>query len=188
MRQWELEAALGDVRGFERADAGLEQYMTGADVAAATVFTMEERYGDVTHGVISDFGCGTGMLTTAVALRGAPFIIAVDADHTALLRARDNVDDIVEMPIVDFVLTDVLLGDFIRPKAIDVVLMNPPFGTKRPGADLSFLARGARASSRAVYSMHKSTTREYMASKSSSWGTTPEVRNIQIHIYICIYV
>jgi len=50
--------------------------------------------------------------------------------------------------------------------------MNPPFGTRRPGADVSFL-RAALALSGprgVVYSLHKSSTREHLARCAAAWG------------------
>ena len=45
----------------------------------------------------------------------------------------------------------------------DTVVMNPPFGTKRRGADLDFLRAAAACATRAVYSLHKSSTRAHIA-------------------------
>ena len=53
----------------------------------------------------------------------------------------------------------------------DTVLMNPPFGTKsNEGIDMRFLAAGLAAvvPGGAVYSFHKSTTRDYILNKFSS--------------------
>lgn len=41
MPKWELEGALGEVEGFERADVRIEKYITGMDVPAVKVFMME---------------------------------------------------------------------------------------------------------------------------------------------------
>uniref|UniRef100_A0A453QTF0 Uncharacterized protein n=1 Tax=Aegilops tauschii subsp. strangulata TaxID=200361 RepID=A0A453QTF0_AEGTS len=38
--------------------------------------------------------------------------------------------------------------------------MNPPFGTKRKGADMEFLSMGLKVAAQAVYSLHKTSTRE----------------------------
>ncbi|KAL4287737.1 hypothetical protein AHAS_Ahas19G0216100 [Arachis hypogaea] len=38
--------------------------------------------------------------------------------------------------------------------------MNPPFGTRKKGADLDFLNVALKVASQAVYSLHKSSTRE----------------------------
>jgi predicted RNA methylase len=47
----------------------------------------------------------------------------------------------------------------------DTVIMNPPFGTRRKGADVEFLRAAARLVARdggALYSLHKSSTRAHL--------------------------
>ena len=41
--------------------------------------------------------------------------------------------------------------------------MNPPFGTKRKGADVEFLRAAAAISSGSIYSLHKTSTRAHIA-------------------------
>ena len=38
--------------------------------------------------------------------------------------------------------------------------MNPPFGTRKKGADMEFLSAAMKVASQAVYSLHKTSTRE----------------------------
>nr|DAD26859.1 TPA_asm: hypothetical protein HUJ06_028327 [Nelumbo nucifera] len=38
--------------------------------------------------------------------------------------------------------------------------MNPPFGTRKKGADIDFLSTALKVASQAVYSLHKTTTRD----------------------------
>jgi predicted RNA methylase len=59
----------------------------------------------------------------------------------------------------------------------DTVLMNPPFGTRRPGVDVAFL-RAALAlvhGGGAVFSLHKSSTRAHLLRTAASWGVGVEV-------------
>lgn len=51
--------------------------------------------------------------------------------------------------------------DYVWPRA-DTVLTNPPFGTRRKGADVAFLAAAMKMAGTAVYSFHKTSTREYI--------------------------
>ena len=44
----------------------------------------------------------------------------------------------------------------------DVVIMNPPFGTRRKGADMEFLRAAFLLASESIYSLHKSSTRAYI--------------------------
>ena len=59
---------------------------------------------------------------------------------------------------------------------VDTVLTNPPFGTKQnAGADVAFLKCACRLSRNAVYSFHKSSTREFLLRKAHEWGMGAEV-------------
>lgn len=61
-------------------------------------------------------------------------------------------------------------------KKFDTVLMNPPFGTKKnAGLDVKFLERGIQLARTAVYSLHKSSTRDNIKKKGVDLGTVPEV-------------
>ncbi len=40
------------------------------------------------------------------------------------------------------------------------VIMNPPFGCRRKGIDMCFLQRGVQMARTAVYSLHKTSTRQ----------------------------
>lgn len=56
-------------------------------------------------------------------------------------------------------------------KYFDTVIMNPPFGTKNnAGIDMKFLETAIRLSSNTVYSLHKSSTRDYVLSKAIQFG------------------
>lgn len=61
----------------------------------------------------------------------------------------------------------------------DTVLMNPPFGTKpgNKGIDMVFLETGLKLVKigGAVYSMHKSSTREHIQKKAIAWGCSMDV-------------
>jgi predicted RNA methylase len=49
----------------------------------------------------------------------------------------------------------------LKPNSFDTVIMNPPFGTKNnAGIDMLFLRRAIELATGAVYSLHKSSTRE----------------------------
>jgi len=58
---------------------------------------------------------------------------------------------------IEWVLTEV---ETLRG-TVDTVVMNPPFGTRRPHADIEFLQTALRIG-RVVYSIHKSSTRRHL--------------------------
>lgn len=54
--------------------------------------------------------------------------------------------------------------------------MNPPFGTKHnAGIDMKFLEIGTKLARKAVYSLHKTSTRNYVLKKGIQLGTKAKV-------------
>ncbi|PWA03207.1 hypothetical protein BB558_000638 [Smittium angustum] len=62
-------------------------------------------------------------------------------------------------------------------KKFDTVVMNPPFGTKpgNAGIDMLFLEAAVYLSKGAIYSLHKSSTRDYIIKTCKKWGYSCEV-------------
>jgi predicted RNA methylase len=61
-------------------------------------------------------------------------------------------------------------------KMVDTVITNPPFGTKNnEGIDVQFLRTAIRLARSAVYSFHKTSTRQYLVKLLTSWGLNVEV-------------
>ncbi|KAL8286195.1 hypothetical protein RQP46_004683 [Phenoliferia psychrophenolica] len=66
------------------------------------------------------------------------------------------------------------------PKALggrefDTVVMNPPFGTWNQGIDMVFLEVACQVAETAVYSLHKTSTREFILKKAKTLGFEGEV-------------
>jgi predicted RNA methylase len=126
------------------------------------------------------------MLAVGAALLGAAHVLAVDVDDDALDIALANRDQFEDALPVDFVRADVAEiaaaaadggtstststsrcsgSNSWRRACVETVIMNPPFGTRRKGADVTFLRAAAalvRARGGAVYSLHKSSTRAHL--------------------------
>lgn len=56
------------------------------------------------------------------------------------------------------------------------VVMNPPFGTRRKGADVDFLRAAFAISCNSVYSLHKSSTRDHLLRVAERWVHPPRAR------------
>lgn len=159
MKLKQLESFLGDLQQFSNPKVELEQYPTGPHIASRMLYTAENSFGDVSNKVVADFGCGCGTLGVAAALLGAEHVIGLDIDPQSLEIASLNAEDL-ELDI-NFVHCDVKnLG--WRGQIVDTVVMNPPFGTRKKGADMDFLAAALKVASQAVYSLHKSSTRDHV--------------------------
>lgn len=176
MKLRQLEAALQEVEPFPKPSIMLEQYPTPADLAARMLYTAEASFGELEGRVVVDLGAGCGVLSIGASLLGAEHVLAVEIDPSAATVAASNASEFE-------VGVDVLLGDVTGGGCLgaggraDTVVMNPPFGTKVKGVDMLFLQRAlalVRAGG-AVYSMHKSSTREHVMAKGREWGSQGSV-------------
>lgn len=57
----------------------------------------------------------------------------------------------------------------------DIVVTNPPFGTKEAGIDMKFLEFACRSSKSHVYSFHKTSTIEYIGNRVQDWGFSMKI-------------
>ena len=103
-------------------------------------------------------------------------MIALDLDESVLEIAQENIRNAeLENSCLELVLCDALNVPF-NPKICDVVVMNPPFGTKgNKGIDVAFLKAGMKLAREAIYSLHKSATRNYLLKKGSDMGLKTKV-------------
>ncbi|KAH8922346.1 S-adenosyl-L-methionine-dependent methyltransferase [Atractiella rhizophila] len=185
MKLRDLECELQKIRGFEKPKLELEQYVTDAHQAARMLFTASVTYDDIEQKRVLDLGCGCGILSLASLLTGASYVVGVDIDPSALSIARDNINRINEelSSEIDLVQSDLSewndeggkCGIFKAGQSFDTVVMNPPFGTKNKNVDMLFLSWACRLASSAVYSLHKTSTREYISKKAKEFGFKGEV-------------
>jgi rRNA N6-adenosine-methyltransferase METTL5 len=189
------------VEPFSKPKIELEQYNTDADLAARIMLVASSK-GDIAGHSVADLGTGTGMLAIAAKMAGATHVVGVDTDPDAIKDAQSNLDKLEMDEDVDLVLADVrqLSRMLPRPRPLpssaaasasaasaatacsgptlrrfDTVLMNPPFGTRRAGADVEFLEAAMQLRPAAIYSLHKSSTRAHLVSKCRDlgWSCTP---------------
>jgi len=175
MKLKELECHLQEVDEFEEPKILLEQYPTRPHIAACMIHTMASTFDDVEDRSILDLGCGSGVLTIGCVMLGAATVLGLDLDPDALDTCQQNLEafDIDNVDLVNGNVTD---ADQTLRQKFEVVVMNPPFGTKHnKGLDLLFLEKGIKLATRAVYSLHKTSTREHVLKKGEAWGTKPQV-------------
>ncbi|KAF9427793.1 hypothetical protein BGZ76_002188 [Entomortierella beljakovae] len=191
MKLKELEGHLQDVAVFEKPKIKLEQYPTTPHLAAMMLYTAHTQYDDIENKAVGDFGCGCGILSIAAVMMGSAYNVGFDIDPDAIAIAQQNCDEFeIEM---DFILTDLSAipapttsttedsksntrGPYEMMKGkLDTILMNPPFGTKLKGIDMVFLKKGIDLANHAVYSLHKTSTRDHILKKAKEWGVECKV-------------
>mgnify|MGYP001559092470 CR=1 FL=1 len=155
-----LAIALSKLEGFSEPKVRQEQYLMDSEVGASMLWNAY-LLGDVEGKVIADLGCGTGILGIGALLQGAKQAIFVDSDEKALETAKKNLSKVKSegygLGKARFTCQDIKK---IKIKA-NVVLQNPPFGTKVNHADIPFLEK-ALETAPVVYSFHKSESKEFL--------------------------
>lgn len=172
----QLEFKLQELTEVPCTAVGLEQYQTPPHIAATLLWEISEHFVSILDKVVLDLGCGNGILGIGCLLLGAKFVLAVDIHSASLEVAKYNAERFnFSTQQISFVNEDVKCFDARRsgvdlPYKFDIVVMNPPFGTRdQEGIDVVFVEK-ALESADIVYSMHKSTTREFWKKKGVKLG------------------
>jgi putative methylase len=156
----QLAIILSKLKVFEKPRVRFEQYPTDSNVAADLLWNMM-LLGDTLDKKIIDLGSGTGILSIGALFCGAKQITGYEIDQKAIDIAKENyrtVQEEFEFPgKIEFKKGDVLE---IIDKS-DIVIQNPPFGTRDKHIDKEFLTK-AIYTGNITYSLHKSTTIDYL--------------------------
>lgn len=161
MRLKELTIELSRVEDFGRMSVGLEQYMTPPDVAASMANIMHSTYNDIEGKSIVDMCCGTGMLSFACGHFSPAYVLGIDLCPMALETfKRNNALFGVNADVLRSSVDDLTFVSGV----FDTAVVNPPFGTKIKHADTRAIDKALELCS-VVYSLHKSSTREYITKR-----------------------
>lgn len=114
-------------------------------------------------------------MSIAASVLNAGHVVGFDIDAAALGVCSRNCEE-MEIAAVDLVQCDLSLPPDHRWRGFfDTVVMNPPFGTRTKGLDIAFLKAALFMSSGSVYSLHKTSTREYIKRKAEELGVNCRV-------------
>ena len=117
---------------FEKPITELEQYATPVDIVSE-IIKLASTQGHLS-GNIADLGCGTGRLAIGAALLGAK-VTGYEIDNNALKLAKNySKENNLDIKWVNLAIENI-------DKKYDTVLMNPPFGSQRTGADRAFIKK-----------------------------------------------
>lgn len=161
MKKRLLEMILQELTEVPNPDPSLEQYPTPANIGADLIFRAFS-YGDIDGRTVCEPACGKGLLALGAALMGAASVSGFDCDRMAVDIANINLDTLVEKEydITGEFFTQKLPG-FDTEERWDTIIMNPPFGSQRPGADRPFLEFAADHCD-VLYSLHLAKTRDFV--------------------------
>jgi putative methylase len=158
-----LAITLSKLEGFTDPKVKQEQYIMDSEVGASALWNMQ-LLGDIGGKVIVDLGCGTGILGIGLLMLGAKKVTFLDSDRSALYIAKKNLDKVKSECLTimesDFICKDIREISIKSVKA-DLVVENPPFGTKIEHIDTLFLEKALDIAP-IVYSFHKSETKAFL--------------------------
>eukprot|EP00055_Hartaetosiga_balthica_P016545 m.105331 g.105331 ORF g.105331 m.105331 type:complete len:214 (-) comp9129_c0_seq1:2374-3015(-) len=181
MKLREFEGYLQQLKGFDSPKIAFEQYITPAHLASRVLFAMDQSFDDLEDKIVGDFGVGAGMLSIGSQMLGAAATVGFDIDEEALNVALQNMDQMevdVELVQADVTQLQEREGGFTNMwrDTFDTIIMNPPFGTKNnSGIDMKFLEQAAHVCTGAIYSLNKSSTRNYILKKCKEFNLEGEV-------------
>ena len=143
---------LSDVPEFENPKPELEQYTTPVDITIDIIKKVNSK--GLLSGKVADLGCGTGRLAIGAAILGAN-VTGFEIDQSALDIAinyanKNNLDINWICGAVENITEE-----------FDTVIMNPPFGSQRPGADRIFIEKALEISSH-IWTIHIAETRNFI--------------------------
>ncbi|KAI6219895.1 MTS domain-containing protein [Aphelenchoides besseyi] len=178
MKQKHLIWRLESLRQFENPKLHLEQYPTSAELTAEILRAVEAESG-IEGCRIGDFGCGPGILMIGAALLGAKQCVGYELDEEVTAICRENIVEAEVEDQCEVITRDILAPDaFEKEEPFDLVLMNPPFGTKNnEGTDLRFVRTALETikPDGSVYSLHKTSTRSGIQRRAQTWESVATV-------------
>jgi len=160
MTKKSLAIYLSGLEVFEKPDIKLEQYPTDSEIASSILWHAY-MLGDIEGKRIVDLGAGTGILGIGAIFLGAKHVVFVETDEMAVKILKENLADMNNCE------TDMNKYKIVQDDALkytlkaDLVIQNPPFGTRQKHLDKEFLEH-AMTLSPVVYSFHKTATLDYI--------------------------
>ncbi len=148
----------------------LEQYTTPAEIAVV-VASRALLEGVLDGSMVADLGAGTCRLAIAALLLGASRAIAVDADGRLAPICLEAAARLGLEERISYVVSRVSsFAGPLRPGSVDLIIMNPPFGVWRRGADKEFIEYAASLRPKAIIAVVKSGNIEYHRRLASRLG------------------
>ncbi len=155
-----LAIILSRLEGFKEPEVGAEQYIADPEIAAEVLWNLA-FLDKIEEKVSVDLGCGTAILGLGMLIFGAKKVYFVEIDNKALEIAKNNYKMLKSESLIkgEGVFIHASIDDFNRK--VDLVVQNPPFGTKIRHTDKRFLEQAIKISP-IVYSFHKSESKGFI--------------------------
>jgi putative methylase len=152
-----LAIILSKLNLFSNAKINFEQYPTDSEIAADVIWNAYMN-NDIKYKIINDLGCGTGILGIGCLLLGAKKVNFIDIDKDVINILKENLDTL-NIDIKKYTIFNEDINSFNIKS--DVIIQNPPFGSKNKHADKKFLQK-AFSLSNIIYSFHIAKTKNFL--------------------------
>ena len=137
---------------FKDPDPKLEQYATPVDTTLEIIKKANSR-GHLS-GKVADLGCGTGRLAIGASIIGAD-VTGFEIDSKPLdIAINYSKENDLDIKWVCSAVENI-------SEEFDTVIMNPPFGSQRPGADRIFLEKAIEIADN-IWTIHMAETRNFV--------------------------
>lgn len=157
----QLAILLSRMQSFEVPDVRYEQYPTDSELAAEILWTAHMA-GELESKRVADLGCGTGILGIGALALDASHVTFLEIDPRTFPALMANLALLEQALDKEFGNYEIIQGDVSQfDRDADLVIQNPPFGTRTPGVDVQFLNVAMRVAP-VVYSLHKTSTEEHL--------------------------
>lgn len=161
----QLAIILSQLKGFDRPNIKLEQYATDSEIAAEILHNAYLK-GDINGKIIADLASGPGIFGIGCLLLDARKVYFVDKDEVILKTLQENLNSLnIKKEKYEIIKEDVRKFTI----AVDVVMQNPPFGTKEKHHDKIFLEH-AFFLAPVIYSIHKATSLKFVQALSKDYN------------------
>jgi putative methylase len=163
-----LAIFLSRLEGFLEPDLYSEQYSTDSETSASVLWDLYIS-GFIEDKVVCDMGAGTGILGIGALFLGAKECYFVEKDEKAIkiLKSNLKMSKGGRAIVIDGDVSNLCEKDF--KNKIDLILQNPPFGTKKRNADKGFLEKSFSLCDK-VASFHKSSTERFINAISNDYN------------------
>ncbi|MBD3209301.1 RsmD family RNA methyltransferase [Candidatus Woesearchaeota archaeon] len=169
-----LAIILSKLKPFPAPKTSLEQYPTPSE-AAATILWDAHTKGLITSKHVLDLGAGTGILGIGAMALGAKKVTFIDIDESLRTIIEANIATMKREANTSTGEYDIRVQDITATTTTaDLVISNPPFGTKEKHTDTNFLEKAYQLAPE-CYTFHKSSTDAYLR----QWFNQQQIRIIQ---------
>ena len=175
-----IEIFISQLKNFKKPKENLEQYSIDETFWSELINYYRLKY-EIPE-IVWDFGAGTGKLSLPFIIMGSKELNFFEIDKDIIKTLKENINKTSKIIKKEFnfnIFNENLLSfDFSKiDKEPDLIVMNPPYGTRNKGIDSKFLKIALNHNSK-IITMHKSSTKNYIENIIKNKGRSFDVFDV----------